>query len=122
MNNSWLRTGYNKTVYDYVAGRVCASAKALMYKKLIPKYAWSYLTDPNMLKEAIDETMKGPYREWSCPDCGITVFGPKKWIHLHLPIHGKFQNREGRGGEIFKKKFKIYRTDAEPKVFYRRVS
>lgn len=122
MNNSWLRIGYNKTVYDYVAGRVYASAKALMEKKLIPKYAWSYLTDPNMLKEATDETMKGPFREWSCPDCGITVFGPKKWIHLHLPIHGKFQNREGRGGEIYKKKFKIYRTNAQPKIFYRRAS
>ena len=108
MNNSWLQTGYNKQMYDYVSSKVYASAKALMHKKLIPKYAWMYLKDPSMLKEAIDETMKGPFRQWSCPDCGITVFGPKKWIHFHLAIHGKFQNRENRGGEIFKKDFKLY--------------
>lgn len=102
-----MYTGKNKTKYDYVAQRVYKSAQDLMNKKLIPEYAWIYLKDPKMLKAGIEECFKGPFREWSCPECLIKVFGPRKWLHFHLAIHGKFNEREQRGGEIFKMKFHI---------------
>ena len=108
INNSWFKVGYNKQMYDFISRKVLQSAKDLMEKKLIPKYAWMYLQDPKMLGEAIDETMKGPFREWSCPKCAITVYGPKKWMHLHLGHHGKFKEREGREHEIYQMKFKLY--------------
>lgn len=102
-----MQVGGNKPRYDYVAGRVYQSAKDLMNKKLIPKYAWSYLKDPKMLLEAIDECFKSPFQEWTCPECIIRVYGPRKWIGFHLAIHGKFKEREGRGGEHFSMKFHL---------------
>jgi len=108
MNNSWYQIGYNKPKYDIISKKVLQSAKDLMNKKLIPEYAWIYLKDPKMLREAINETMKGPFREWSCPSCGITVYGPRKWLHFHLGKHGRFKEREQKGGEIYQMKFPIY--------------
>jgi len=102
-----MSVGKNKKKYDYVAGRVYKSAQDLIKKKLIPKYAWMYLTDPGMLKEGIEECFKSPFREWNCQECGIRVYGPKKWIGFHLAIHGRFQERERRGGEIYKLKFNL---------------
>jgi len=107
LGNSWMQVGLNKRKYDYVAKRVLTSARDLVKKKLVPTYSLSYFTDPAMLKEGIDECFKGPFHEWNCQECGIRVYGPRKWIGFHLAIHGKFQNREGRGGEIYKLKFNL---------------
>ncbi len=108
LQNSWMSAGKNKEKWDYVSKRVIQSAKDLMYKKQIPQYAWSYLTDPAMLKEGIEECFKAKYHEWSCPECGICVFAPRKWLHFHLGKHGRFRQREQRGGEHFQMKFKLY--------------
>jgi len=105
--DSWIKVGKNKPKYDYISGRVRQSAKDLIHKKLIPKYAWSYLLDPKMLEEGIDECFKSPFHEWTCPECQIRVYGPKKWIGFHLAIHGRFQQREQREHEIFQMKFHL---------------
>lgn len=107
-NASWMSTGKNKAKWDYIEKRVLQSAKDLMNKKQIPQYAFMYLLDPGMLKEAVEECFKSPYHEWSCPDCGICVFAPRKWLHFHLGKHGKFREREQRGGEHFQMDFKLY--------------
>jgi len=103
-----MEVGLNKIKYDYISKRVYESAKNLLDKKLFPKYAEIYLKDPQMVKTAIEETFRGPFREWSCHECGIVVFGPKSWLHFHLGLHGKFQKREGRGNEIYQMKFGLY--------------
>ena len=107
LQDSWIRVGGNKPRYDYVAKRVYQSAKDLVHKKLVPKYSYMYFTQKIMLDQAISECFRSPFQEWTCPECGIRVYGPKKWIGFHLPIHGKFNKREGRGGEIFKMKFHL---------------
>ena len=106
--NTWMEVGLNKIKYDYISERVYESAKDLLNKKHFPKYAEQYLTDSSMLKSAIEETFRGPFREWSCHECGIIVYGPKKWLHFHLGKHGKLREREGRGGEIYQMKFGLY--------------
>jgi len=106
--HTWMEVGLNKLKYDFIAAKVYESAKNLLNKKLFPKYAEQYLTDPLMLKSAIEETFRGPFREWSCHECGIVVYGPKKWLHFHLGYHGKFKKREGRAGEIYQMKFGLY--------------
>ena len=103
-----MKVGKNVLKYDYISERVYESAKNLLNKKLFQKYAEIYLKDPIMLESAIEETFRGPFREWSCHECGIVVYGPKKWLHFHLGLHGKFQEREGRGGEIYQMKFGLY--------------
>jgi len=103
-----MQVGLNKMKYDYIASRVYKSAEDLLKKKMIPKYAEMYLKDPGMLKEAIEECFKSPFKEWNCTQgCGIRVYGPKKWIGFHLAIHGRFKERENRGGEIFNMKFNL---------------
>jgi len=104
---SWMQVGLNKAKWDYIEGRVLKSAEDLVKKKLVPKYTLMYFTDPGMLKEAVSECFKGPFHEWRCPECQIQVFGPKKWIGFHLPMHGKFDKREQRGGEIYGLKFHL---------------
>jgi len=106
--NSWMSAGKNKAKWDYISERVLQSAKDLMYKKQIPERCWIYLKDPQMLQQGIEECFKAIYHEWSCPECGICVFAPRKWLHFHLGKHGKFTEREGRGGEHFQMKFKLY--------------
>ncbi len=108
MGNSWMEVGLNKIKYDYISKRVYESARNLLNKKLFPKYAEIFLKDKLMLETAIEECFRSPTQEWSCHECGIVVFGPKKWIHFHLSIHGKFSKREGRGGEIYQMKFGLY--------------
>ena len=108
MANTWMQVGKNKLKWDYISEKVLQSAKDLLNKKLFPKYAEIYLTDPNMLEQAIEETFRGPFREWSCHECGMVVYGPKKWLHYHLGYHGEFQKRERRGNEMFQMKFGLY--------------
>jgi len=108
MGPTWMQVGKNKLKWDYIAAKVYESAKNLLNKKLFPKYAEQYLTDKLMLEQAIEETFRGPFREWSCHECGIIVYGPKKWLHFHLGYHGKFQKREGRGNEQYMMKFGLY--------------
>jgi len=103
-----MQVGLNKIKYDYIAKRVYQSAKDLLEKKQFPKYAEIYLKDKSMLINAIEETFKGPFREWSCHECGILVYGPKKWLHFHLGKHGRFREREKRGGEVYQMKFGIF--------------
>lgn len=103
-----MAVGLNKIKWDYVTKRVLQSAKDLMYKKQIPEYAWGYLTDPKMLQDGIEECFRSPNHEWACGKCGIVVFAPRKWLHFHLAKHGKFREREGRGGEKFQMKFNLY--------------
>jgi len=107
LQDSWIRVGGNKPRYDYIASRVYQSAKDLVNKKLVPKYALMYFQQKIMLDQAISECFKSPFQEWTCPECMIRVYGPKKWIGFHLAIHGRFKEREGRGGEIFKMKFHL---------------
>jgi len=103
-----MSTGRNKMKWDYISKRVYQSAKDLLEKKHFPKYSEIYLKDPIMLKGAIEETFRGPFREWTCHECGILVYGPKKWLHFHLGKHGRFRERENRGGEIYQMKFGIF--------------
>lgn len=105
LQNSWMKSGKNKPKWNYLEKRVRQSAKDLLYKKMFPPYAQKYLTDESMIQSAIEEVFRGPYTQWTCHKCGIGVFGPKKWIHFHLAIHGKFQNRERRGNEVYEMKF-----------------
>ena len=103
-----MKSGKNKPKWDYIEKRVLQSAKDMLYKKHLPKKYEMYLKDSSLLDTAIEETFRGPFREWACGDCGIVVYGPRQWLHMHLPIHGKFDKRENRENEIYEKKFNLY--------------
>jgi hypothetical protein len=63
------------------------TAKDLMNKDLFPKYALSYLKDPNMMQQALKEYEASPMKSFRCPECGITLNAPKTWVIQHCKIH-----------------------------------
>jgi len=71
--------------------------KDLLRKGYFPKYAESYLTDPNMLKAAIYNYTMEPMKSYRCPRCAITIKCPREWIHQHIKMHDI--NKEKRENE-----------------------
>lgn len=74
---------YTKATYNQSKRILQQTAKALIKKKLVPDYTLAYLTDPGMMHAAIHNYILEPVKEYSCPNCMITVKCPRKWIHLH---------------------------------------
>lgn len=73
---------YSKRTYNQSKRILQQTAKALIKKKLIPKYSLAYLTDPNMLHAATHNYIMEPIKEYSFPNLAITAKMPRKWAHL----------------------------------------
>ncbi len=65
---------------------IMQNAKDLLNKGLILDNAKSYLTDPNMLKAAVHNSLKDKFGSYVCPHCGIEIKN-KKWAILHKKWH-----------------------------------
>ena len=86
--------------------RIKQSAKDLLRKQLLPERSLSVLTDLNNLKAAIYSVKHEFVHEWKCPDCGIVVFGPKKWMIEHSKYHA--EKKEIKENEIRSRNYKVY--------------
>lgn len=74
------------------------TANDLKRKKLLPDYAMSYLSDPQMLYAAFTEYNKSGIKSWRCPECGITINGAKSWLIQHVKTH--HNKKEKKDNEI----------------------
>lgn len=87
--------------------RVEASINALKRKKLLPEHTLGYFdTTPQNLETLTRATLLQKFKEWSCPTCGISVYGPKKLLLEHHKIHS--QKRNLGENEIFKRTYHLY--------------
>ena len=77
-----------------------------MNKDLFPDYAKSYLTDPSMVKSALKEWDGSPCKSYRCPECGITINGPKTWIIQHVKTH--HNKTESKDNELKETKINPY--------------
>lgn len=76
--------------------RMLQSAADLVNKKQVAKTSLHFFKDPNHLREGFKELQRGKFKYWSCPRCGITVFGPRSWLRAHMRKCYNLSNIEGR--------------------------
>jgi len=88
--------------------RMAQSAADLWNKKQVAPQAERYLKDPKMLKEGFKELQNYKFKEWSCPRCGITVFGPKTWLRFHMRKCFNIAKLEQKSGEVVGGDYKLY--------------
>jgi len=63
------------------------TAKDLTRKELVPKHTLSFFQDKKMLRAALSEYRRSPFKEFSCPECGINIQAPKTWVIQHVKYH-----------------------------------
>ena len=72
------------------------TAKDILNKNLVTEKDKLYLTDPNMINQAIRAYDVELIKEYSCPNCNLTIKCPKKWIILHFQkcsqVHKRKEN------------------------------
>jgi len=88
-----------------IENRVRKSMQAMLAKNLFPERSKEWFTEPHM-KQLTKLTTLQTFKEWSCPFCHITVYGPKKSLIEHHKIHaGK---RDIGDNEHFRIDYKLY--------------
>jgi hypothetical protein len=70
-------------LYNENYGILAATAKALINKKQVPQHTLGLLTDPACLRAATMNYMSEPIKEYSCPNCLLTIKCPREWIRAH---------------------------------------
>jgi hypothetical protein len=76
-------------------------------KNLLPQHTMGYWDQtPENLNKLLHATEMQAFKEWSCPICHITVYGPKKLLLEHHKIHS--QKRELRENETYQQDYKLY--------------
>ena len=72
------------------------TAKDILRKKLISDKDKMFLTDPQMMNQAIHAYQTELIKEYYCTHCGLTIKCPKKWIILHFQkcsqVHKRKEN------------------------------
>ena len=80
----------------------------LKRKKLLPSQTMGYWSqDLKNLTNLVHQTEMQAFKEWVCPECMISVYGPKKMMLEHHKIHA--EKKEIRENEVFQKGYKLYR-------------
>jgi hypothetical protein len=82
------------------------TAKDMLRKNLINDQSKMFLKDPNMIKQAIKAYDTELIKEYSCPECGLTIKCPKKWIILHFQKCSQVHKR--KENEIIQSKVNPY--------------
>jgi len=85
--------------------RVRASVLALKNKNLLPQHTIGYFDESHM-KQLAKLTALQVFKEWSCPTCNITVYGPKKLLIEHHKIHS--MKRDIGENEYYRLDYKLY--------------
>lgn len=83
------------------------TAKDILNKNLVTEKDKLFLTDPNMINQAIHEYNTELIKEYSCPNCNLTIKCPKKWIILHHNQCKKVKDKM-KENEMIKSNFKPY--------------
>ena len=76
------------------------TAKDILRKNLVTEQDKLFLTDPRMLNQAIHAYDIELIKEYSCPNCNLTIKCPKKWIILHHNHCRKVKEKQKEGGTI----------------------
>jgi len=77
-------------------------------KNLLPFQTLGYWDQtPDNLWKLVHATEAQAFKEWKCPECMITVYGPNKMLLEHHKIHS--QKRERGENEVFQRSYKLYR-------------
>lgn len=89
--------------------QVIDSTHNLIRKRLVPEEYNHVLSDPSVLNAMIHNFQKEAFSEWSCPNCNISVYGPKKLLLAHhKQCLGVYQDKM-KENEGLTSRFKIYR-------------
>jgi hypothetical protein len=76
-------------------------------KELLPKHTLGYFSqDKANLQKMLHETAAQTFKEWTCPVCQISVYGPKKLLLEHHKIHSS--KREIRENETYEQNYRLY--------------
>ena len=76
-------------------------------KGMLPKHTLGYFDQtPENLNYLLHATEQQSFKEWHCPECGITVYGVQKLMLEHSKIHNN--KRELRENETKQTNFKLY--------------
>lgn len=84
------------------SGLIYKTAEDLLNKNLVPQHTKAFFKDPNMLNAAIVNYTKSKIKEWNCPECGITIRAPKKWMIQHIKYHHMKKDSKDNEPEITK--------------------
>ena len=88
-----------------VEQRVRESVQAMKSKNLLPEHTIGYF-DESQMKQLVLLTKLQKFKEWSCPTCNITVYGPKKLLLEHHKIHS--MKRKIGDNEHYRLDYKLY--------------
>ena len=89
-----------------VERRIRESVQALKLKNLLPKRSLGYFDESHMNQLVYLQNV-APFKEWSCPVCHITVYGPKKLLIEHHKIHSS--KRDIGENEHYRVDYNVYR-------------
>lgn len=85
------------------------TAKDLINKNLIPEQFKKTILQPQMMQAAVHNYIREDYREYSCPECHITLRAPRKWITEHHMMHvNKIRDKNNRENEEVRSNFQVY--------------
>ncbi len=82
------------------------TAKDMLRKNLVADHAKMYLKNPSMLNQAVKSYSTELIKEYSCPNCNLTIKCPKKWIILHFQKCSQVHKR--KENEIIQSKVNPY--------------
>ena len=82
------------------------TAKDMLNKNLVYDHAKMYLNDPHMINQAVKSYSTELIKEYSCPNCNLTIKCPKKWIMLHFQKCSQVHKR--KENEIIQSKVNPY--------------
>ena len=83
------------------------TAKDMLNKNLVYDQAKMYLKNPSMIKQAIKAYDTELIKEYSSPNCNLTIKCPKKWIILHHNHCKKVKDKQ-KMNEVIQTNFKPY--------------
>ncbi len=106
LNKMWMASPTNQALRKQMYDKVLQSAKDLIRKGYIPEKHHGQVMQN--IDGAVNEMIQSPFKECSCTKCGITFYGPKKWLHFHNGLCLRVDKKEGMDGEIMGQSYKLY--------------
>ena len=82
------------------------TAKDMLNKNVVNDHSKMYLKDPQMINQAVQAYSTELIKEYSCPECNLTIKCPKQWIVLHFQKCAKVHLR--KENEIIQSKVNPY--------------
>ena len=84
--------------------KILDTVNQMYKKKLLPERSRKLIYDS--IDGMVSQYMVQVFKEWSCPNCMITVDGPKLLLIQHQKIHA--DSKEIRENETYSNDYKLY--------------